>query len=205
MPAVSHGDVVRATRPKETDGDVVPLGVPIEELVIVSNAASSSSAPLDFITAQIAEQSERIKLLEQSLRSLRMEVAGIKFCPLEQGANHDHEAARDGSVKSAVEEALSADVDAVEDAVEVVEEAVSGRGGKIETDKSTINDTGTGCKALPLQEAPLASMGLDLSGDGHADVVVTGVDQNRDGIPDECQKNQPRWQNQHRITYTEFT
>merc|ERR1712194_83920 len=34
------------------------------------------------------------------------------------------------------------------------------------------------------EEVPLASVGVDLNGDGRVDAYVTGVDQNRDGIPD---------------------
>ena len=35
--------------------------------------------------------------------------------------------------------------------------------------------------------APRATVGVDIDGDGEADYLVTGVDENRDGIPDSMQ------------------
>ena len=35
--------------------------------------------------------------------------------------------------------------------------------------------------------APTATVGLDVDGDGRADYLVSGVDRNRDGIPDALQ------------------
>lgn len=39
---------------------------------------------------------------------------------------------------------------------------------------------------------PMASAGIDINGDGHADLLVVGVDANRDGIPDVMQRSMPR-------------
>merc|ERR1719201_94613 len=41
--------------------------------------------------------------------------------------------------------------------------------------------------ATPRAMVPTATMGLDTTGDGRANYAVTGVDMNRDGIPDALQ------------------
>ena len=46
---------------------------------------------------------------------------------------------------------------------------------------------GYGAPAYTPSYAPRATIGLDVDGDGRADYLVSGVDRNRDGIPDALQ------------------
>jgi len=44
-----------------------------------------------------------------------------------------------------------------------------------------------------IQAPPTATVGLDVNGDGRADYIASGVDRNRDGIPDFLQRGRGRW------------
>ena len=54
----------------------------LDELVVVGDSDFRPCTDFTSLTTQLAEQADRLQLLEHSMSSLRAEVAGIKFCPL---------------------------------------------------------------------------------------------------------------------------